>query len=60
MSYIIKHLCSRGQEQTKSLLRTLAAHALPDPSPVTRPLGVFEFLSRLDICFQQQAGIYEP
>lgn len=27
-----------------------------DPSPVGRPLGVFEFLSRLDICFQQQAG----
>ena len=26
-----------------------------DPSPVGRPLGVFEFLSRLDICFQQQA-----
>lgn len=28
---------------------------LQDPSPVGRPLGVFEFLSRLDICFQQQA-----
>ncbi|CAK9113325.1 unnamed protein product [Durusdinium trenchii] len=45
------------EEQTKALLRTLAAHALPDPSPVGRPLGVFEFLSRLDICFQQQASL---
>lgn len=45
------------EEQAKSLLRTLAAHALPDPSPVGRPLGVFEFLSRLDICFQQQASL---
>ncbi|CAJ1407771.1 unnamed protein product [Effrenium voratum] len=45
------------EDQSKSLLRTLAAHALPDPSPVGRPLGVFEFLSRLDICFQQQASL---
>lgn len=45
------------EEQSKALLRTLAAHALPDPSPVGRPLGVFEFLSRLDICFQQQASL---
>eukprot|EP00435_Cladocopium_sp_Y103_P033535 s1162_g8.t1 len=45
------------EDQSKALLRTLAAHALPDPSPVGRPLGVFEFLSRLDICFQQQASL---
>jgi len=45
------------EDQSRALLRTLAAHALPDPSPVGRPLGVFEFLSRLDICFRQQASL---
>jgi len=45
------------EDQSRSLLRTLAAHSLPELSTSGRPLGVFEFLARLDICFQHQAGM---
>jgi len=45
------------EEQATVLLRTLAAHAGPDPSPVNRSIGVFEFLSRLDVIFRHQAGV---
>lgn len=44
------------EDQSRSLLRTLAAHSLPELSTSGRPLGVFEFLARLDICFQHQEG----
>lgn len=46
-----------SEEQAVSLLRTLAAHAAPDPSPVGRSICVFEFLSRLDVCYQHQAAV---
>jgi len=48
-----------SEEQAAALLRTLAAHSAPDPSPVGRPLCVFEFLSRLDVCFQHHAGVVQ-
>lgn len=41
--------------QNKAVSAASRGLCLQDPSPVGRPLGVFEFLSRLDICFQQQA-----
>jgi len=41
--------------QTRAVSAASRGLCLQDPSPVGRPLGVFEFLSRLDICFQQQA-----
>lgn len=46
------------EDQANAMLRTLAAHNLPDPSPTnnSRPLGVFEFLSRLDVCYQRQTA----
>lgn len=58
---VFKHLTA-VQQPTSWMATTTTAPAaistsdLQDPSPVGRPLGVFEFLSRLDICFQQQAG----
>jgi len=46
------------EDQANAMLRTLAAHNLPDPSPreQSRPLSVFEFLSRLDVCYQRQSA----
>lgn len=48
------------EEQATALLRTLAAHTGPDPSPAAhRSMGVFEFLSRLDVCFRHQESVQQ-
>lgn len=45
------------EEQAMMMLRTLAAHSASDSAHIGQPLGVFEFLSQLDICFQHQTSV---
>jgi len=47
------------EAQGTSMLRTLSAHACPDPSPVSKPMDVWGFLSRLDVCYQHQTGVQQ-
>jgi len=46
-----------SEEQATQMLRTLSAHVAPDPSPVGRSTDVFEFLSRLDVCYQYHHSV---